>query len=55
LTGAKGVGEKQLTIRFPEALHRQFKVLCAIRGEKMNDVVIRLIKKYIEHQEKREE
>ena len=52
---AKDAEEKQLTIRLPEALHRQFKAACAIRGEKMNEVVVQLIREYIENQDEQEE
>ncbi len=39
---------KQLTLRIPESLHREFKVSTAKNGQSMGEVAIRLIKKYLE-------
>lgn len=39
---------KQLTLRMPDALHRQFKVNAAKQGRSMGEVAIELIKKYLE-------
>lgn len=39
---------KQLTLRLPEILHREFKVTAAKEGRTMGDVATELIKEYIE-------
>ncbi len=39
--------EAQLTIRMPQQLHRQFKVLAAVEGRSMGDIVIGMIREHI--------
>ena len=39
---------KQLTLRIPESLHRDFKVHTAKNGQSMGEVAIRLIAEYVE-------
>jgi len=39
---------KQLTLRLPEILHREFKATAAKEGRTMGDVATELIKEYIE-------
>ena len=34
---------KRLTIDVPETLHRRIKAACAVRGETMNDALLRLV------------
>ena len=38
---------KQLTLRLPETLHREFKLTAVKQGRTMGDVTIELIKKYV--------
>ena len=38
---------KQLTLRLPEALHREFKVTAVKQGRTMGEVTIELIKQYV--------
>ncbi|MCK5099521.1 MAG: hypothetical protein KAR45_15545 [Desulfobacteraceae bacterium] len=38
---------KQLTLRMPKNLHRNFKVNTAKHGQSMGEVAIELIKKYL--------
>ena len=38
---------KQLTLRIPKNLHREFKVDSAKQGRSMGEVAIELIKKYL--------
>lgn len=44
----KNIKLKQLTLRLPEDLHREFKVNTAKKGQSMGTVAIDLIKKYLE-------
>lgn len=39
---------KQLTLRLPELLHREFKATAAKEGRTMGEVAAELIKEYIE-------
>jgi predicted HicB family RNase H-like nuclease len=39
---------KQLTLRMPEHLHREFKVTAVKEGRTMGDVTIELIRQYLE-------
>lgn len=39
---------KQLTLRLPEVLHREFKATAAKQGRTMGEVATELIKEYIE-------
>jgi len=39
---------KQLTLRMPEHLHREFKLTAVKKGRSMGDVTIELIRKYVE-------
>ncbi len=41
---------KQLTLRMPENLHREFKVTAAREGRTMGDVATELIRDYLEKQ-----
>lgn len=41
---------KRLTIDIPADLHTRFKVACAARGERMADVLRRLIEREVESQ-----
>ena len=41
---------KQLTLRIPESLHREFKVNTAKKGQSMGRVAVELIKKYLERE-----
>ena len=41
---------KQLTLRIPEPLHREFKVNTAKKGQSMGEVAIELIEKYLERE-----
>jgi len=38
---------KQLTLRIPEILHREFKVTAVKEGRTMGDVTIELIRQYV--------
>ena len=44
----KDIRLKQLTLRIPESLHRDFKVKTAKNGQSMGEVAIELIIKYLE-------
>lgn len=44
----KRVRIKQLTLRLPEELHREFKVSAAKKGQSMGEVAVALIKKYLD-------
>ena len=37
----------QTTVRLPESLHRAFKAKCATEGQKITDVLKKLIRNYI--------
>ena len=39
---------KQLTLRLPEHLHREFKVNTAKKGQSMGEVAVELIRKYLD-------
>ncbi len=39
---------KQLTLRMPEYLHREFKLTAVRKGRTMGEVTIELIRKYVE-------
>ncbi|MBU0970542.1 MAG: copy number control protein [Proteobacteria bacterium] len=39
---------KQLTLRIPENLHKEFKVTAVKEGRTMGDVTIELIRQYVE-------
>jgi len=39
---------KQLTLRMPEYLHRNFKLTAVKKGRTMGEVTIELIRKYVE-------
>lgn len=39
---------KQLTLRIPESLHREFKVYTAKNGQSMGEVAMKLIAEYVE-------
>jgi predicted HicB family RNase H-like nuclease len=39
---------KQLTLRMPETLHREFKLTAVKQGRTMGDVTIELIRQYLE-------
>ncbi len=39
---------KQLTLRMPEHLHREFKLTAVKQGRTMGEVTIELIKRYVE-------
>jgi predicted HicB family RNase H-like nuclease len=41
---------KQLTLRIPENLHREFKVNAAKKGQSMGEVAVELIKRYLERE-----
>jgi hypothetical protein len=41
-------GTVRLNINIEKPLHRRFKAACAISGERMTDVVLELIEKYVE-------
>ncbi|MBF0398623.1 MAG: hypothetical protein HQK78_17745 [Desulfobacterales bacterium] len=40
----------QLTLRLPKELHREFKSFCSLNGQSMGDVIMEVIKKYVEEQ-----
>ena len=39
--------EKQLTLRMPEYLHKEFKLTAVRQGRTMGEVTIELIRKYV--------
>ncbi len=39
---------KQLTLRMPEYLHKEFKLTAVKQGRTMGEVTIELIRKYVE-------
>ncbi len=39
---------KQLTLRLPEYLHKEFKLTAVKQGRSMGEVTIELIRKYVE-------
>ena len=41
---------KQLTLRIPEDLHRDFKVNTAKKGQSMGEVAVELIRKYLQRE-----
>jgi hypothetical protein len=41
-------GEKSITFSIPEDLHKRFKAKCSIEGKAMKDVLLELIKKFLE-------
>jgi len=43
----------KLNINFPDDLHKRFKALCALEGQKMTDIVVKLVKEYVEKTEKK--
>ena len=43
----KNEKRKQLTLRIPEDLHREFKVNAAKKGQSMGEVAVELIRKYL--------
>jgi hypothetical protein len=43
----------KLNLNFPEDLHKRFKAVCALEGQRMTDIVVRLVKEYVEKAEKR--
>lgn len=43
----KNEKRKQLTLRIPEDLHREFKVNTAKKGQSMGEVAVELIRKYL--------
>lgn len=47
---APDVPMKRLTIDIPAELHTRFKIFCASRGERMADVLRRLIEQEVEQQ-----
>lgn len=44
----KNERQKQLTLRLPEHLHREFKVNTAKKGQSMGEVAVELIRKYLD-------
>ena len=43
----EGKKDSQIAFRIEDSLARQFRVECALRGEKLTTVLIRAIKEYI--------
>jgi hypothetical protein len=41
-------GTVRLNINIEQSLHRRFKAVCAITGERMTDVVLRLIQDFVD-------
>jgi len=41
---------KQLILRIPENLHREFKVNTAKKGQSMGEVAVELIRKYLQRE-----
>ncbi|HXP45093.1 MAG TPA: plasmid partition protein ParG [Candidatus Acidoferrales bacterium] len=41
-------GTVRLNINMEQSLHRRFKAVCAISGQRMTDVMLRLIEIYID-------
>ncbi len=39
---------KQLTLRLPEDIHREFKSITAKKGRSMGEVALKLIKEYLQ-------
>jgi hypothetical protein len=39
---------KRLNLIIPEELHTQFKIICASQGKPMTDVLVKLIRDYVE-------
>jgi hypothetical protein len=43
----------KLNINFPEDLHKRFKAICALKGDKMTDIVVWLVREYVKKAEKK--
>lgn len=43
----------KLNINFPEDLHKRFKAVCALEGQRMTDIVVKLVQDYVEKTEKK--
>jgi predicted DNA-binding protein len=43
----KAVKDKQLTLRMPEDIHKEFKVIAAKKGRAMGELLLELIREYI--------
>ena len=44
---------KRLVMNIPEELHRRLKVACTLQGKTMTQVAMRLLKEFVEKEEKR--
>lgn len=47
----KQTKDKQVTLRLPEDLHRKLKVKVAQEGTTITEILLRLVKKYVESEE----
>ena len=43
----------QFRLDFPDELHHAFKVACAIEGVTMRDKLVKLVREFVEQQEKK--
>jgi len=43
----------RINLNIPEDLHKRFKAICALKGDKMTGIVVRLIREYVEKTEKK--
>ena len=48
-------GEKQLIFRIPFALHKQFKVKCALCDKTMNEVIEEFVRSFVENEAESDE
>ncbi len=44
---------KRLVMNIPEELHRRLKIACTLEGKTMTQVAVRLLKEFVEKEEKR--
>jgi hypothetical protein len=43
----------KLNLNFPPDLHKRLKSVCALKGVKMTDVIVKLAQQYVEKAEKK--
>jgi hypothetical protein len=48
------LGMNKLNINFPEDLHKRFKAVCALVGLRMTDIIVRLVRDFVEKTEKKQ-
>jgi len=48
------IRDKQLNVRIPKDLHRRARILCAMTGRPLNEIVEELLLEYLDKQEKLE-